>query len=70
MLDFREWWLERLQDDDLTANSANKDIIHLGHILKTVNNMKRLGHALCLESLVSFKEGDSQARPPLSLIHI
>tara|TARA_R110002096_G_scaffold297874_4_gene492313 strand:- start:4637 stop:5401 length:765 start_codon:yes stop_codon:yes gene_type:complete len=66
MLDFREWWLERLQDDDLTANSANKDIIHLGHILKTVNNMKRLGHALCLESLVSFKEGDSQARPPFS----
>jgi hypothetical protein len=31
-----------------TANSANKDLIHLGDVLKTVNTMKRLGLALPL----------------------
>jgi hypothetical protein len=29
MLDFRQWWTEKLESEDLTPNSANKDLIHL-----------------------------------------
>ena len=65
MLDFRNWWMERLEEEDLTPNSANKDLIHLGDVLKTVNRMKRLGLVLPLTDL-SFKEGDSKKRPPFS----
>lgn len=65
MLDFRNWWMERLEEEDLTPNSANKDLIHLGDILKTVNRMKRLGLVLPLTDL-SFKESDAKVRPPFS----
>ncbi|KFE34892.1 DUF6538 domain-containing protein [Thioclava atlantica] len=65
MLDFRGWWLEKLESDNLTPNSANKDLIHLGDVFKTVNKMKRLGLVLPLSDL-SFKEGEARQRPPFS----
>jgi len=69
MLDFRGWWMERLEELDLTPNSANKDLIHLGDILKTVNKLKRLGLVLPLSDL-SFKEGEAKQRPPFSVAWI
>lgn len=66
MLDFRNWWVERLEAEDLTPNSANKDLIHLGDVLKCVNRMKRLGLVLPLTDL-SFKEGAAKTRPPFSV---
>ena len=65
MLDFRQFWLERIADGEVSANSANKDLIHLGDVLKTVNRMKRLGLDLPLGEL-SFKEGAQRSRPPFS----
>ncbi|SLN77692.1 tyrosine-type recombinase/integrase [Roseisalinus antarcticus] len=65
MLDFRDWWMDRLESGGLTPNSANKDLIHLGDVLKTVNKMKRLGLVLPLSDL-SFKEGEASQRPPFS----
>lgn len=65
MLDFRTWWLDRIMAKEVTANAGNKDLIHLGGILKTVNMMKRLGLALPLSGL-SFKEGEAEKRPPFS----
>ena len=65
MLDFRQYWLERIQTEGLTPNSANKDLIHLGDILKTIDRMKRLGLDLPLGEL-SFKEGEKRSRPPFS----
>ena len=65
MLDFRQYWLERIETGEVTANSANKDLIHLGEVLKTVNRMKRLGLDLPLGEL-SFREGESRTRPPFS----
>ena len=65
MLAFREWWMEKLDVDGLTPNSANKDLIHLGEVLKTVNRMKRLGLVLPLTDL-AFKEGEAKTRPPFS----
>jgi len=65
MLEFRNWWMEKLESDGLTANSANKDLIHLGDVLKTVNKMKRLGLVLPLKDL-GFKQGEASQRPPFS----
>ena len=65
MLDFRQHWLERIEGEEVTANSANKDLTHLGDILKTVNNMKRLGIDLPLGEL-SFRQGEKRTRPPFS----
>lgn len=69
MLNFRNWWVERMDSEDLTPNSANKDLIHLGDVLKTVNKMKRLGLVLPLTD-ISFKEGEKRSRPPFSLAWI
>lgn len=65
MLDFRQWWLDQMELRSLTPNSANKDLIHLSNIFKTVNKMKRLGLDLPMSDL-SFKEGEAQQRPPFS----
>ncbi|EAQ13264.1 site-specific recombinase XerD [Maritimibacter alkaliphilus HTCC2654] len=65
MLDFRAWWLDRIENEGLSPGSANKDLIHLGEVLKTVNKMKRLNLVLPLSDL-SFKEGEAVPRPPFS----
>lgn len=65
MLDFRQWWSERLEVEELTANSANKDLGHLGKVLKRVNELKRLQIDLPLGGL-NFKNGDAERRPPFS----
>lgn len=69
MLDFRNWWMERIEEEDLTPGSANKDLTHLGDVLRTVNRMKRLGLVLPLSDL-SFKEGEAKTRPPFSVAWI
>lgn len=66
MLDFREWWIDRIDTESLSANSANKDIIHLSDVLKTVNRMKRLGLVLPLSDL-ALQEGEAKTRPPFSV---
>ena len=65
MLEFRDWWMERIETEGLTPNSGNKDLIHAGDVLKTVNRMKHLGLVLPLSEL-SFKEGEAGKRPPFS----
>jgi integrase len=66
MLDFREWWMDKIRGEGLTPNSANKDLIHIGNILRTVNKMKRLGLSLPLDDL-AIKEGDKKTRPAFSV---
>ncbi len=66
MLDFRDYWFERIESEGLSANSGNKDLIHLGSVLKTVNQMKRLGIDLPLGGGLSFKEREARPRPPFS----
>jgi len=67
MLDFREWWSDRLEFEGLTPDAANKDLTHIGSILKTVNTMKRLGLTLPLGGLAfkDRKKGE-RTRPPFS----
>ena len=65
MLDFRQWWAERLEVEELTSNSANKDLGHFGKVLKRVNELKRLNLDLPLGSL-KFKQEEPERRPPFS----
>lgn len=65
MLEFRGWWWDRIAAGEVSTNAANKDLIHLGDILKTVNRMKRLGLVLPLSDL-SFKNGEAGTKPPFS----
>ena len=65
MLDFRAWWMDKIEAEGLNNTSANKDFIHLGDVLKTINNMKRLSLILPLTGL-AFKENDKKQRPAFS----
>lgn len=65
MLDFRDWWLDKLAADDLTPNSANKDLTHISDVLKTVNSKKRLEIPLPLGDL-TVKGGRKKQRPSFS----
>lgn len=65
MLDFRDWWLEKLEADNLTANSANKDLTHLAGMWRLVVQQKRLGLVLPLDGL-AIKEDEAARRPPFS----
>ena len=41
MLDFRSWWLDRINDEDLSPATANKDLIHLGTVVnRTIERNK------------------------------
>lgn len=65
MLDFREWWWEKIKEEGLNPDSGNKDFTHLGNVLRTINTMKRLGLNLPLGGL-AFKTGEKVTRPPFS----
>ena len=64
-LDFRAWWLERIAEEDLTPNSANKDLIHLADVLTTVNELKGFGFELPMHKL-TLQNGDKKERLPFS----
>lgn len=65
MLEFRTWWLDRIEFEGLTANSATKDFNHLRSILRTVNEMKELGLNLPFDKL-SIQETKRPKRPGFS----
>ena len=41
-LNFRDWWADRVLNDGLQAESANKDLGHLSHIVTTVSQALRI----------------------------
>ena len=65
MLQFRDWWLGRIENDGLSPGTANKDFIHFGSVLKKVNNLKKLGLDLPIYGL-NFAEGKKKPRPQFS----
>lgn len=71
MVKFRDWWRDKMRAENLVANSANKDMIHVSHILRTANVRLGLGLEDHLEKVLSghsFKDdkGDERDRPPFS----
>lgn len=61
MLDFRDWLLKCVGSGEVKASSANKDLTHLGDVLKTVVKMKKLNVALPLADL-KLKEAEKVQR--------
>ncbi|PYF08070.1 phage integrase family protein [Rhodobacter viridis] len=66
MQTFRRWWIDRIRDEDLTANSAKKDIGHLMDVLRTVNDAKQLGLPLAFGRLSIADTTLRKERPPFS----
>lgn len=69
MLDYRRWWLDRIEAGEVQPDSYNKDLVHLGDVLKTVNGLKRLGLVLPLTDL-AIRKGENRTRLPFSDIWI
>ena len=65
MQDFQDWWVERLELEGLSANSANKDFGHLSTILTTVCRKMRLGITPPVKGW-TIQEGRANERPPFS----
>lgn len=42
-LKFRDWWITRIEEEDLGKNSANKNFMHLKAVVETVNDNLKLG---------------------------
>ncbi|MES2671646.1 MAG: integrase [Pseudomonadota bacterium] len=68
-LDFREWWKQRILEEKLDPDTANKDIGHLSKMLREMNLLHRLG----LDSIFAdlrFKGGLEASRAPFSRDHV
>ena len=65
MLEFRKWWIDRVQHEGVTANTANKDFTHAAAVIRKVNDMEGLELDLPFYKL-SLKEGPQKKRPPFS----
>lgn len=66
MLAFRDWWENKIEEEDLTPNSANKDLVHIASTLRVVNMRKRLGLDLPLSGY-AIPNGEAKTRPPFSV---
>lgn len=71
MLAFRDWWLERIDKDDMNPDTANKDFIHLKVIFETVSDHLKLGLDIThLFKKIKIKSRHKQTRLPLSIEQI
>jgi integrase len=62
---FRAWWVERVVEEELTPNSANKDIGHLQKILDTLNEKLELGMGRPFARL-RLRDDEKRSRLPFS----
>jgi len=65
MQDFADWWTDRVFNEGLSAETANKDIVHVSDIFRTTNKKKRLNLYLPLDGWM-LNRGDVVSRPPFS----
>lgn len=42
LINLRDWWLERIEEEDLKPATANKDFMHLKDIIETVSDHNRM----------------------------
>ncbi|MEO0792131.1 MAG: DUF6538 domain-containing protein [Pseudomonadota bacterium] len=65
MLDFQAWWLDRINEEGVKPNSANKDIGAIATITKLVAKQLRLGFVPPVSGF-SIPEDDPATPPPFS----
>lgn len=63
LVEFRSWWLEKIEEEDLTPNSANKDMIHLTSTLKLVAHTDDLTLKFKTERLAIADDGAGHRKP-------
>lgn len=67
-LAFRAWWFERIETEELSPESANKDISHLGKMIATISDRHDMDLPRRFRGLRFAVEGGR--RPPFSAQHI
>jgi len=68
-LSFRDYWDDRLDDEALTANSANKDLTHIRTIYKKLFDELRIAQQTPFDGL-SFRDDGLSNRKHFSVSHI
>jgi integrase len=64
----RAWWVERMQRGEVTANSANKDIVYITSTLRAVAASEGETDSLKFTTKgLSLDEGEKRVRPPFSV---
>ncbi|MBL3619425.1 MAG: phage integrase SAM-like domain-containing protein [gamma proteobacterium endosymbiont of Lamellibrachia anaximandri] len=64
ILTFRAWWANRLQEENMSPNSPNKDLTHLKSLLFFAQDNKNIKlNAEALFARMHFREIDSEKRP-------
>lgn len=67
VLAFRDWWLKRIDKENMNPTTANKDFIHLKVIFETVSDNLKLGLDIAhLFKKIEIKTRHKQTRLPLT----
>ena len=76
IIEFKDWWIDRIQNDNLSTATASKDLVHVKNILETVSDNMKLGiDVQHLFKKLIFKKRKSKGRLPftngeiLSILH-
>lgn len=64
---FQAWWIERIETENLSEESANKDFTQIGKMIKKVSDLHDLALPRRFEGLRFQTSGN---RPPFSTKHI
>jgi integrase len=71
ILQFRDWWVSRIEHEKMSAATANKDLIHLKNIIETVNENMGLGlDTPHLFRKITLQDRFTQARVPFETAFI
>ncbi len=71
VLKYRDWWLERIEHENLSPETANKNIIRIKSILDTVNDNLKLDLDIAkLFSKILLEINDEVKRPPFETDYI
>jgi integrase len=65
MQDFRQWWWDKIEAEDLDPASGNKDFTYIASTIRRVNTSKMLGLLLPFEG-INFETNPHQTRLPFS----
>lgn len=68
-LDFSEWWQDRVKDEGLDPDTANKDMGHISRMLFVVNKRLRLGIPKIFEGM-RLEGGVERTRPPFDPTYV
>lgn len=69
VLDFREWWQDRLDDEGLSHQTANKEFGHLSRMFNEINTKHRLGMTNLFAGK-RFSGAQQEPRPPFDPVFV